>query len=162
MADDLFGGLGGLLNSGLGKTLSSFMPQDAPETQMFKASSNLSDLKQQEADILAEIGRAAFQANPDAWPQADKLRLIQSNIQAAEQELNSAKQVQEQADAAKAAADAATTCPSCGFRNPDGVKFCQECGTKLGAPAGSFCVACGAPLTPGTRFCGACGASQGA
>jgi class 3 adenylate cyclase len=26
------------------------------------------------------------------------------------------------------------TCPSCGTENPDGSKFCNECGTLLGAP----------------------------
>ena len=55
---------------------------------------------------------------------------------------------------------AACTCPSCGHENPEGVKFCQECGTKLGGSAKKHCTSCGAELTPGTRFCGECGARQ--
>ncbi len=157
MADNPLGGLGNLLGGGFGKALSGLMPQDAPETKLFKASSELGDLQKQEAEILAEIGRQAFQQNPNAWPQADKLRLIQSNIAAAQQTLDDAKRVQEEADAAKAADDAAGRCPACGTKNPEGVKFCQECGGKLGA---SFCSSCGAEMVPGTRFCGDCGAAQ--
>lgn len=157
MADNPLGGLGGLLGGNLGKALSGFMPQDAPETKLFKATTDLADLQKQEAEILAEIGRQAFAQNPDAWPQADKLRLIQSNIAAAQGALDDAKRVQEEADAAKAADDAVGRCPSCGHKNPEGVKFCQECGGKLGAV---FCTGCGVALAPGTRFCGECGAAQ--
>ncbi len=157
MADNPLGGLGSLLGGNFGKALSGLMPQDAPETKLFKASSNLGDLQKQEAELLAEIGRAAFEQNPGAWPQADKLKLIQSNIAAAQAELDTAKRVQEEADAAKAANDAAGRCPSCGHKNPEGVKFCQECGAKLGA---AFCTACGAEMKAGTRFCGECGAAQ--
>jgi len=162
MADNSFGGFGDLFGGGLGKALSSIMPQDAPETQLIKASSDLADFKRQEAELFAEIGRKAFEENPDAWPQADKLKLIQSNILDAESKINAAKQAQEEADNAKAAADAATLCPSCKTRNPEDVKFCQECGTKLGPAEKQFCTSCGATIPPGTRFCGVCGANQGA
>ncbi len=157
MADNPLGGLGGIFGGGLGKALSGFMPQDAPETKLFKASGELGDLQKQEAEILTEIGRQAFAQNPGAWPQADKLRLIQSNIAEAQGTLDEAKRIQAEADAAKAADDANGLCPSCGHKNPEGVKFCQECGGKLGE---SFCKNCGAKLQPGTRFCGECGANQ--
>ena len=65
---------------------------------------------------------------------------------------------QEAEEAAQKEADAVGRCPSCGHGNPEGVKFCQECGAKLGA---SFCVSCGAEMKPGVRFCGECGSSQG-
>lgn len=157
MADNPLGGLGGLFGGGLGQALSGLMPQDAPETKLFKATNDLSSLQKQESEILAEIGKQAFAQNPDAWPQADKLRLIQSNIAAAQGALDEAKQAQEQAEAAKAADDAAGRCAACGHKNPEGVKFCQECGGRLGA---AFCTGCGAELQPGTRFCGECGAAQ--
>ena len=48
-------------------------------------------------------------------------------------------------------------CPECGYRNLEGVKFCQQCGAKLGL---SNCKKCGAVLTPGTQFCGECGTKQ--
>jgi class 3 adenylate cyclase/tetratricopeptide (TPR) repeat protein len=45
------------------------------------------------------------------------------------------------------------TCPSCGHENPEGQKFCGQCGTALQAP----CPTCGAQNPPGQKFCGECG-----
>jgi class 3 adenylate cyclase/tetratricopeptide (TPR) repeat protein len=49
-------------------------------------------------------------------------------------------------------------CPACGAENPDGKRFCGDCGASLAAS----CAACGAPLEPGKRFCGDCGTPVGA
>jgi len=48
-------------------------------------------------------------------------------------------------------------CPACGCENPDGNRFCEDCGRSLTA----VCSACGAQLGAGKRFCGACGAPVG-
>jgi hypothetical protein len=160
MANDLFGGLGNIggLLGGLAK---SVVPKDTPEGKLLAAQSELSDLQKQESELLLEIGRQAYDQNPSAWPQDAKLKLIQQNITAAQATLEEAKQVQEQADAAKAAEDAKGRCSDCGHKNPDGVKFCQECGNPLAAAGSKHCTSCGAELVHGTRFCGACGARQG-
>lgn len=47
-------------------------------------------------------------------------------------------------------------CPQCQFDSPPGMKFCGQCGAKLGAPP---CPQCGAESPPGFKFCGECGAS---
>ena len=94
------------------------------------------------------------------WPRSDKLKLIQSNIASVQAKLNAAKAEQQAKEQAEKEEKAACTCPSCGHENPEGVKFCQECGTKLGGSAKKHCTSCGAELTPGTRFCGECGARQ--
>src|SRR5262249_43865455 len=44
-------------------------------------------------------------------------------------------------------------CPSCGFENPEGAKFCEECG----APFGRFCPSVGQPGRPPAKFCPECG-----
>ncbi len=44
-------------------------------------------------------------------------------------------------------------CPSCGFENPEGLRFCGSCGTALGRA----CPVCGAENPEGFRFCGSCG-----
>ena len=161
MASDLFGGLGNLsgalggIVSGLAK--SGFAPANDPAVKMINAQSEIADLQKQEAEILVEIGRSAFELNPSAWPQADKLILIRANMAAAEEKLNALKAEQEAEKQAQEAEEALGRCPSCGHGNPNGVNFCQECGGKLGA---IFCVGCGKELTPGTRFCGTCGAKQ--
>ena len=81
--------------------------------------------------------------NPDAWPQSDKLKLIQSNIASVQAKLNAAKAEQQAKEQAAKEEKAACTCPSCGHENPEGVKFCQECGTKLGGSAKKHCTSCG-------------------
>jgi len=44
-------------------------------------------------------------------------------------------------------------CPNCGASNPQGQKFCGECGARLAAT----CPTCGTVNPPGQRFCGECG-----
>jgi class 3 adenylate cyclase len=43
-------------------------------------------------------------------------------------------------------------CPSCGFDNPPGMKFCGQCATPLTSP----CPQCGFDNPPGFAFCGQC------
>jgi class 3 adenylate cyclase len=44
-------------------------------------------------------------------------------------------------------------CPKCQFENREGVKFCEECGTKFELE----CPACKANIPLGRKFCGECG-----
>jgi class 3 adenylate cyclase len=44
-------------------------------------------------------------------------------------------------------------CASCGFENPEGMKFCEECGTQLLR----VCPSCGQQVRPTAKFCGDCG-----
>jgi predicted ATPase/class 3 adenylate cyclase len=44
-------------------------------------------------------------------------------------------------------------CPQCGHDNPDGVKFCGECGTRLEG----LCPNCGTSNPPTNKFCHQCG-----
>ena len=153
MANDLFGGLGGLM-----KGLSAFMPQDDPDVKLMKAQSELSELKEKETALYAEIGRQALARDGGRFPELEnKLKLIQANINDAQTKLETAQGEKSKKEQAEQQAAEQSTCPACGNRNPDNVKFCQECGTKLGA---AQCRACGAALAPGTRFCGTCGARQ--
>ena len=47
------------------------------------------------------------------------------------------------------------TCPRCHAENRDGLRFCEDCGSRLTLT----CAQCGGELAPGKRFCGSCGAS---
>ena len=49
-------------------------------------------------------------------------------------------------------------CPKCQFENPEGIKFCVECGSKLEIP----CPKCGFKNAPSFKFCGECGQKLGA
>ena len=160
MANDLLGGLGGLgALGGLAKGLSGLMPQDDPNVKLFNAQSDLADLQKQKEAIFAEIGSKIYEQDGAAsFPvEAEKLKLIDSNIAAAEEKLGVAQKAQESAESEKQQADEARTCPSCGHYNSEGIKFCQECGSKLGAPENAVCPSCQASNPPGTRFCGECG-----
>ena len=44
-------------------------------------------------------------------------------------------------------------CPKCQFENPDGKKFCRECGSKLRLA----CPQCAAEIISSDKFCGECG-----
>jgi class 3 adenylate cyclase len=44
-------------------------------------------------------------------------------------------------------------CPKCQFDNREGVKFCEECGSKFELE----CPACQALIPAGSKFCGECG-----
>jgi class 3 adenylate cyclase/tetratricopeptide (TPR) repeat protein len=46
-------------------------------------------------------------------------------------------------------------CTSCASANPEGKRFCGDCGAPLPLP----CAACGAANPPGKKFCGECGAA---
>ena len=158
---DLLGGLGNL--GGLGDLvggLSKFMPQDDPNVKAFNAQKELSDLQAQQTEIFAEIGRKIYEQNgaADFPAEADKLKLVEANMAAAQEKVNATQNEAKAAEAALQQAEAARTCPNCGTMNPEDVKFCQECGTKLGAPGKAFCPQCGAENAPGTKFCGSCGA----
>ncbi len=47
-------------------------------------------------------------------------------------------------------------CSDCGFENPEGMKFCGECGGALRPPG--TCAGCGFENPAGFKFCGECGA----
>src|SRR6516165_5586283 len=48
-------------------------------------------------------------------------------------------------------------CAQCKTENPDGLKFCNECGATFKAP----CASCGFENAPTAKFCGNCGSPIG-
>lgn len=150
---DLFGGFGGLM-----KGLSGFLPPDDPDVALMVAGSEVSDLQKQENELYAQIGKQALAEGRAQFPELQKkLLLVQENLSAAQAKLQSVQADKEKKDCARRTEEEARLCPDCNNMNPEGVKFCQECGAKLGAQK---CAGCGASLSPGTRFCGECGAKQ--
>ncbi len=150
---DLFGGLSGLV-----KGLSGFMPKDDPDVKLMLAQGELSDLQRQETEIYVQIGKQAYETEKGRFPDLEsKLKQIHTNLTEAGERLRSAQAEKDAKEAAQQAEEQMHTCAACGNVNPDGVKFCQECGAKL---LPSNCRKCGAALPPGTRFCGKCGLKQ--
>jgi RNase P subunit RPR2 len=159
MSDNLFNSLNGL--GGFMKGLSSFMPQDDPDTKVFQASSELSELQKNETELYAKIGKKLYPSISNQPEYADLVYELSENLrkQAKAQELlKAAEQEKQQKDKTEADELEARTCPNCQTVNPEGVKFCQECGAKLGQQSQFTCPKCGFKNPPQTRFCGECGA----
>lgn len=154
MGNDLFGGLGGLV-----KGLSGLMPQEDPGVKLFKAQAEYGELEKKEEQQLAQIGRMAIEKyGIGEWGEAgEKLCLTRRNMEEAKKQLNHAENENQEADEQKRQSEECRTCRECGMLNPEGVKFCQECGTKLGAREKRFCPECGAEVDVNVRFCGECG-----
>lgn len=152
MGNDLFGSIGGLV-----KGFVDYLPQDDPDVMLMKVRSEIDDMKKQETEIYAEIGRQAVSKHEEQYPEAEQLRLIQANLTQAQVRLEKAENEKAARDKEKQSEEAECTCYSCGCVNSPGVKFCRECGARLGPVK---CRRCGAELAPGTRFCGECGANQ--
>jgi len=102
LGDMLSGLVGGLAKSGI-------LPKNTPEGKLLIAQSELSDLRKQEGELLMEVGRQAYQQNPSAWTQDNKLKLIYLNIAAAQATINEAKREKEQAATANASGSRATS-----------------------------------------------------
>lgn len=151
MTSDLFGGLGSLM-----KGLSGLMPQDDPNVKLLNAQSEVSSLQKQEIELYAEIGRRVCARGAGQFPDVEnKLRLVQANLAEMQAKLKQAQAEKERKEEEQRMESENRTCPECGNLNSEGVKFCQECGAKLGMKAA--CPSCGAKLAPGARFCGECG-----
>ena len=139
--------------------------------QLSGISSSFRDLanKAKEEKLYAQIGRCAAETyGLDTFTDyADELRLVQSNMIAAQEKVDALEREQKAAEEAARAEEEARRaaiepyiCPNCGYENSEGMKFCNECGTKLGSQK-TFCTSCGAELQNRARFCGECGARQG-
>lgn len=155
MARDLLGGLSGLVRG-----LTSIMPQDDPDVRIFKVQSEANELAEQEAALYGEIGKKAVeQYGLAAFGElADRLKTIQDSRIAAQARLEALQSEKEVSD--QAAQPGCRACSDCGHENPEGTKFCQECGAKLALSAeqpGRVCPGCGAEAAADVRFCNECG-----
>lgn len=129
------------------KGLTGLMPQDDPEVKKMQAQSDLNDLRKQETGIYAEIGKQALSRSSGQYPELEsKLRSVQASLVQAQSKMEQVQAEEARKRQEEQRAKEQRTCPQCGHLNQEGVKFCQECGTKIGA---SKCRSCGATLSPG-------------
>ncbi len=159
---------------GLVKGLASLAPQDDPDVKIFNVQNDLKELEEKEKEIFAQLGRQVYEvggreAYPEAGVQLEALAANRVQIQQRMNQLKEEKEAREcaeaQAAAEREAAEASRTCPNCGAVNPEGGKFCCDCGTRLPEaappqPKKRFCTSCGTEIAEGMKFCSACGTRQ--
>jgi hypothetical protein len=152
MANDLFGGLM--------KGLGAFMPKDDPDVKLFQSQSEISELQNKELELYAKIGQKVYPAVKDQTEYSDliaELDFTQKKLKSVQEELQAAQNNKSEQEQKEQALLKSRTCPNCETLNPEGVKFCQECGARLNLSDKVKCAGCGAEYPAGTRFCGECG-----
>lgn len=156
----------GDLLTGLVKGLSGFMPQDDPDVKIFNAQTEIKEINEKIEKVYARLGRELYQKDGgEGFPLIKaELDMLVANQAAAREKLQMAKDekaIKEKAAEEERARQDINNCPNCGTFNPDGTKFCCECGTRLQGPEPvsqkRFCTSCGNEIAPGQRFCTGCG-----
>ena len=155
MANDFLGGLGGLM-----KGLGAFMPQDDPNTKIFTLQNELNDLQERETNLYAGIGKKVYGSicnNPEYSAVVSELGGVQLRLSQVTGELKAAQDEKAQKEKQEEELRKQSTCPQCGGVFEPGIKFCNECGCKLGLVSNLACPECGGSNPPETKFCGECG-----
>lgn len=152
MSNDIFGGLM--------KGIGAFMPKDDPNMKLFQTHNEINDLQIREQEIYAEIGKKMYPSVKDRAEFADlaaELQFTQKKLRTVTDELHAAENLKTEQEQKEREEMQSRTCANCGTLNPEGIKFCQECGARLNLATKAKCTECGAEFPIGTRFCGGCG-----
>jgi len=141
--------------------------------EITKLNAKISSEKSAIADIYKQLGERIYEKYASgAYQDADMAELFtavdarRANIAEAEDKIKAIKAENEakaQSASQAHAAPAGAVCPGCGAPVADGVKFCNQCGTRVevsvpAAEAKKFCSSCGAEAVSGVKFCSQCGA----
>jgi hypothetical protein len=158
---DFFGGLLKGLKPIMDAT--GMQPDESMKAALLQ--SEVAELSSKKQAALADIGGKVYDMlqsgaidKAPLLPLCEEVKMLDAQLARKSEELAGAqKAAREKEDLAKQKR-MERTCPACGEENPEGVKFCQSCGAKLGGSSPGKCPSCGAENAPGTRFCGECGA----
>ena len=152
MAGDLF--------SGLVKGIGAFMPKDDPNVALLQAQTEINELESKITELYAGIGEKLFSSicnNAEYSELVEEINFAKKKLENKRKELNTAQETKFEQEQKEREQLQRRTCPNCNTLNPEGVKFCQECGAKLNISTKIRCHECGAENPAGTRFCGECG-----
>ena len=140
--------------------------------EITKLNAKISSEKSAIGDLFKQLGERIYEKYASgAYQDADMAELFtavdahRANIAEAEDKIKAIRTENEaktQAAPQEQAAPAGAVCPGCGAPVAEGIKFCNQCGTRLEAAApaveaGKFCSSCGAEVAAGVKFCSQCG-----
>ncbi|MDR0490422.1 MAG: zinc ribbon domain-containing protein [Oscillospiraceae bacterium] len=114
----------------------------------------VSEFERTELKLYAELGKKLLpelEESSEHAPLVTKLKVIGDRIASLRSECANLEEEYKKSIAER-------TCYACSFVSPEGARFCEECGAKLGEPPKEYCKACSTMNRPGQKFCGECGA----
>lgn len=151
---------GGAFLGGLVKGITNMMPQDDPDVKIFNEQTKITELQKKLAKEYEAVGKMVMESDAsDNYPeQKQRISLITDDINSTKLYMESIKKEKEEAERRREEEAGNYVCSACGHENPEGTKFCQECGNRLQANTEPVCPSCGKVNRPGVRFCGECGA----
>lgn len=140
--------------------------------EITKLNAKISGEKSAMADLYKQLGEKIYEKYASgAYQDADMAELFtavdarRANIAEAEDKIKAIKaenQAKAQPVPQEQAAPAGAVCPGCGAAVAEGVKFCNQCGTKIEVPVSAaeekkVCCCCGTEVAFGVKFCSQCG-----
>lgn len=118
-------------------------------------------LEKQRLGMFAEVGEMALPAlrdKPEFTELAAKIDKIAEKLGGLRQRESELLEEKARREKEEKERQLALTCFACKRVNPEGARFCEQCGGKLGEPPREYCKACSTLNSPNMKFCGECGA----
>ena len=117
-------------------------------------------LEAKRREALAEFGELALpelRGNADFAGPAAKIDGIDAEASALNEKEAALLAEQERLELEEKERIEKLTCFYCKAVSPDGARFCENCGAKLGDPPREYCRNCKTMNQPEMKFCGECG-----
>ena len=130
------------------------------EEKLSAMANEISALETSRLMALAEIGEKALAEicdKPDFAELREKFDGIEGRIKELKQQEAALLEEKTRFEKEEKERLIRRTCFTCKAVNPEGSRFCEECGAKLGELPREYCKNCGTVNPAGMKFCGECG-----
>jgi len=118
-----------------------------------KIAVTIGNLESQRRELITEIGEKAVAVLADH----PEFRELSGKITSIAKDLSGLREKESELKKEEEERVFKLTCFKCNIVNPEGARFCEECGGKLGDPPREYCRSCATMNQPTMKFCGECG-----
>ena len=128
--------------------------------QLDAMKNEIAALEEKRLNALIELGELALpelKGNPEFFDPVAKIEEMALKIVELKEGMTILEARKAQFELEEKERIARRTCYACNRINPEGAKFCETCGGKLGDLPREFCKNCGTMNQPSLKFCGECG-----